>query len=175
MKKTFVSAFGVGLVALATAAVAGVAAAGVAAADEQVAPAAAYAAPVAVAQPVAELPAIDAGDAALTYVQKGAVVTVTRKAAPVATVKLASAAYSAKGAKIVLSVDAARPFVVDPAAFTLYDAQGWENEAEQTAPVRFRAGTGTLTLTFTGTPARPEALGWVPDLDEAAVAVWERG
>ncbi|MGW4946885.1 IS6 family transposase [Actinoplanes sp. NPDC004185] len=100
---------------------------------------------------------------------------VTRRSTPVATVTLASTTWSAHSATAVLEVTATRPITVDPAMFILYDAEGWENEAEQSKPVRFGAGTAALTLTFTGTPARPEALGWVAQPDGDAVAVWERG
>ncbi len=156
-------------VGIAVAAVTTTACAGVAAADDHVAPAA-----PAAATSVKPAPVIDDHDPTLKYVQAGAVVTITKKASPVATVTLASARYAAHSAKVVLTVKAARPFVVDPAMFTLYDRQGWENDPQQTKPVRFETGTGSLTLTFTGTPARPEALGWVPQNGEAAVAVWER-
>ncbi|MCM4082716.1 hypothetical protein [Paractinoplanes hotanensis] len=147
--------------------------AGVAAADVQVAPAAP--APAATTAPAAPATAIDDRDPALKYEQDGSVVTVTKKAAKVATVTLTSAGYGKNSARIVLSVAAARPFVIDPAMFTLYDAEGWENDPTQTGTVRFESGTGSLTLTFTGTPAQPVALGWVPQYGEEAVAVWERG
>jgi hypothetical protein len=163
-KRAAISSVGLALVA-ATAACAGAAAA----ADQ---PAPATSTP-AVSAPA--LPAIGAGQPALEYTQSGQAVTVTKDAEAVATVTLTSADYAANSAKVVLSVEAARPFTVDPARFTLYDLKGWENDPEQTTPVRFEPGTGSLTLTFTGTPARPEALGWVPQDGEAAVAVWERG
>ncbi len=159
---------GLGLAAATTAACAGVAAADTGAgAGTGTGPAAATSAPI--------VPAIDDGDPTLKYEQAGRVVTITRNAAAVATVTLTSADYSANSAKVVLSVVAARPFTVDPVMFTLYDLAGWENDPEQVAPVRFETGTGSLTLTFTGTPGRPEAVGWVPQDGEAAVAVWERG
>ncbi|WP_249998621.1 hypothetical protein [Actinoplanes sp. M2I2] len=162
-------------VAIGFSAITAAASGGVASADDHVipvtAPAAAQA-PAPVKAPAAT--AIGAQDARLKYEQAGSVVTITRNAAPVATVTLTSADYSARSAKVVLSVAAARPFTVDPRMFTLYDAQGWENDPVQAKPVRFETGKGTLTLTFTGTPARPEALGWVPLDGEAAVAVWER-
>lgn len=154
-----VSSAGLAVVALTTAACAGTAVA-----DDQAVPVA----------PAPAVPAIDDRDPALTYAQAGRVVTVTKGAEKVATVTLTSADYSANSAEAVLSVAAARPFTVDPAMFTLYDLKGWENDPQQTRPVRFEAGTGSLTLTFTGTPARPAALGWVPQDGEAAVAVWER-
>ncbi|WP_305783631.1 hypothetical protein [Symbioplanes lichenis] len=147
---------------------------GVASADQQAAPAPAAPRPVAAVTTPAPAP-IKAGDPSLTYAQDGRVVTVTRKSERVATVTLASTEWSAHAAQAVLKVAATRPLIVDPALFTLYDAQGWENQAEQTKPVRFEAGTTSYTLTFTGTPARPEALGWVAQPDKDAVAVWERG
>ncbi|WP_067501212.1 hypothetical protein [Actinoplanes sp. TFC3] len=147
---------------------------GVAAASQQPAPAAA--APTSAAAVVKQAtPAIKDSDASLAFAQNDRVVTVTRKGAPVATMTLASTKWSAHSATAVLKVTAIRPIIVDPAMFTLYDAEGWENQAEQTKPVRFETGTASLTLTFTGTPARPEALGWVPQPDGDAVAVWERG
>jgi hypothetical protein len=151
-----------------------VALAGTADASEQkFTPAARAAAPVASVASVKPLPAIKSQDASLTYVQAGRVVTITKGKSAVATVTLVTGGYAKHSARAVLSVQAARPFIVDPAQFTLYDAQGWENDAKQTAPVRFEAGTGKLTLTFVDTPARPEALGWVAQ-DGDAVAVWER-
>ncbi|AGL16752.1 hypothetical protein [Actinoplanes sp. N902-109] len=149
---------------------------GVASAGQQAAPGTAPAAvattPAAVVTRVP--PALKDSDPSLRYVQDDRTVTVTRKSEPVATVTLASAHWSAHSAEVGLTVAATRPFVVDPAMFTLYDAEGWENQAEQTKPVHVGAGTSTLTLTFTGTPARPEALGWVPQPAGDAVAVWER-
>ncbi|GAA2592392.1 hypothetical protein GCM10010435_83930 [Winogradskya consettensis] len=147
---------------------------GVAAADQQPVPA--VVASTAVASVTVQAPpAIKDSDPSLTYGQDGRIVTVTRKSTPVATVTLASATWSAHSATAVLTVTATRPIIVDPAMFTLYDAEGWENQAQQSKPVRFGGGTASLTLTFTGTPARPEALGWVPQPDGDAVAVWERG
>ncbi|MGK5683563.1 hypothetical protein [Actinoplanes sp. URMC 104] len=168
MKKSIVSLLVVGITGAATAATF----VGTAAAQERVVPAAA---PAAVAPAVrATPPAIDAGSPGLTYRQNGKVVTVKKGSASVATVTLTSADYASRSADVVLSVAATRPFTVDPAMFTLYDAEGWENDAAQTKPVRFGAGTGTLKLTFPRTAARPLALGWVPQEDEAAAAVWER-
>ncbi|MBM2623900.1 hypothetical protein JIG36_51275 [Actinoplanes sp. LDG1-06] len=165
---------------LAIAAATNGACAGVAVADDHVAPAAgapvaaAAAAPVAAA-PAAPAPAIADSDPKLKYVQAGKVVTITKDAKPVAKVTLKSASFAKSSAKAVLSVDATRPFTINPAMFTLYDLKGWENDPQQTKPVRFDAGHGSLTLTFTGTPGQPDALGWVPQNGEAAVAVWERG
>nr|WP_221375383.1 hypothetical protein [Actinoplanes polyasparticus] len=164
-----ISSIGIVVAAATTAACAGVAAA-----DVQVAPAAPAPAATTTAA-AAPATAVDDRDPALKYQQDGRVVTVTKKAAKVATVTLTSADYGKNSARIVLSVAAARPFVVDPAMFTLYDVEGWENDPTQTGTVRFERGTGSLTLTFTGTPARPVALGWVPQYGEEAVAVWERG
>ncbi|GAA2520622.1 hypothetical protein [Winogradskya humida] len=147
---------------------------GVAAADQRPVPAAVASTPVA-SVAARTPPAIKDSDPSLTYGQDGRIVTVTRKSTPVATVTLASATWSAHSATAVLTVTATRPIIVDPAMFTLYDAEGWENQAQQSKPVRFGTGTASLTLTFTGTPARPEALGWVPQPDGDAVAVWERG
>jgi len=165
-----ISSIGILLAAATTAACAGVAAA-----DVQVAPATPAPATITATTAAAPATAIDDRDPALKYQQDGRVVTVTRKAAEVATVTLTSADYGKNSARIVLSVAAARPFVVDPAMFTLYDVEGWENDPTQTGTVRFEPGTGSLTLTFTGTPAQPVALGWVPQYGEEAVAVWERG
>jgi hypothetical protein len=165
-KRSALSFAGLGLVA-ATAACAGAAVVG-----DQPVP---VAAPPSVTPSPSGVPAIADDDPALGYAQSGPAVTVTKDAEAVATVTLASADYAANSAKVVLSVEAARPFTVDPAMFTLYDLKGWENDPEQTTPVRFEAGAGSLTLTFTATPGRPEALGWVPQDGEAAVAVWERG
>lgn len=163
-------------IGIAVAAVLSAASAGVAQADDHAAvPAPAVAAAPVAAVAAAPAPAIADRDPALKYTQDGKVVTITRKGTEVATVTLTSAAYAKKSAQVVLSVAAARPFTVDPAMFTLYDAQGWENDPVQTKVVRFEAGTRTLRLTFTGTPAEPVALGWVPQYGEAAVAVWERG
>ncbi|WP_306215035.1 hypothetical protein [Actinoplanes sp. RD1] len=131
--------------------------------------------PAAVAVATPAPPALKDSDPSLRYVQDDRVVTVTRKSTRVATVTLTSTKWSAHAATAVLEVAATRPLIIDPAMFTLYDARGWENQAEQTKPVRFEAGTASLTLTFTGTPARPEALGWVAQPDKDAVAVWERG
>jgi hypothetical protein len=158
------------VVGLVIAAATTAACAGAAAAETQSQPAPTTSAPTA-----PTVPAINDDHPGLKYVQAGRAVTITKDAAAVATVTLTSADYAADSAKVVLSVAAARPFLVDPAMFTLYDLKGWENDPEQAAPVRFETGTGSLTLTFTGTPGRPEALGWVPQDGEAAVAVWERG
>lgn len=141
------------------------------ASEQKIAPVKPVAAPV---TSVAPQPAIDSQDASLKYVQAGRVVTITQGKAAVAQVTLVKADWAAHSATAVLSVEAARPLTVDPGLFTLYDSRGWENNAKQTASVRFEPGTGKLTLTFVDTPARPEALGWVPQ-DGDAVAVWERG
>jgi hypothetical protein len=171
--KKFARLASLGLTAAAMTAFAGVAAA--AEPPARAVPAAPIqAAPVEVA-PVQAVPVIDDHDRGLKYVQSGRVVTITKGGAKVATVKLASATYAARSAKLVLSVQAARPFTINPALFTLYDAQGYEYDPKQTKRVRFAAGTGSLGLTFAGTSARPEAVGWVPRQDEEAVAVWERG
>ncbi|GAB2602079.1 hypothetical protein Aab01nite_63030 [Paractinoplanes abujensis] len=160
------------LVALIVVAVSGTTAAvaGTAAAQERPAPAVVRAAPA----PVAAAPAAEAADKGLTYAQSGQVVTVKKGRTRVATVTLTSAKYAAKSASAVLTVKADRPFTIDPALFTVYDLEGWENDPAQTKPVRFGAGTGTLKLTFPKTHARPMALGWVPQLDREAAAVWER-
>ncbi len=165
------------VVSLLVAGIAGVAAAayvGTAAAQGRPAPAAAAAAVATTATPPA-LPAIDAGDPRLTYQQTGRVVTVRNGSTRVATVTLASADYAARSAEVTLSVAADSPFTVDPAMFVVYDAEGWENDARQTTPVRFGAGAGSLTLSFPKTAGRPMALGWVAQDDKAAAAVWERG
>ncbi|MCO8274034.1 hypothetical protein M1L60_25880 [Actinoplanes sp. TRM 88003] len=177
---------------IAVAAVMSAASAGVAVADDQpafAAPAAEAAAPAAptpvAAAPAASVPvaaevaatpvpAIADRDPALKYKQDGKVVTIARKGAKVATVTLKSATYAKKSTKAVLSVAATRPFTINPAMFTLYDTQGWENDPTQTKPVRFEAGTRSLTLNFKRTQGDPAALGWVPQYGEAAVAVWER-
>lgn len=164
-KYAVIPVVGLGLAVATTAACAGVAAAGTK--SPPVASTSAPAAPIG--------PAINDDHPGLKYVQSGRVVTITKDAAAVATVTLTSADYAANSAEVVLSVAAARPFTVDPVMFTLYDLEGWENDPEQVAPVRFETGTGSLTLTFTGTPGRPAAVGWVPQDGEAAVAVWERG
>jgi hypothetical protein len=165
---------GVAVVVIGLAAAASLNSIGVASAGQQPVPAMVTSTPVAsVAVPAP--PAIKDSDPSLTFEQNGRIVTITRRSTPVATVTLASATWSAHSATAVLMVTATRPIIVDPAMFTLYDAEGWENEAEQSKPVRFGAGTASLTLTFTGTPARPEALGWVAQPDGDAVAVWERG
>ncbi|MCY1136708.1 hypothetical protein OWR29_01770 [Actinoplanes sp. Pm04-4] len=172
--KKFARLASLGLTAVAMTAFAGVAAAAeppARAVPAAPAPVAAQAAPVA----VKTVPVIDDHDRGLKYVQSGRVVTITKGGAKVATVKLASATYAARSAKLVLSVQAARPFTINPALFTLYDAQGYEYDPKQTKRVRFAAGAGSLGLTFAGTSARPEAVGWVPRQDEEAVAVWERG
>ncbi|MBU2663638.1 hypothetical protein KOI35_08980 [Actinoplanes bogorensis] len=119
-------------------------------------------------------PAIKDSDPKLKYVQADKLVTITREGKPVAKVTLASARYTKNSGTVVLSVAAARPFTIDPAMFTLYDVEGWENDPVQTKPVRFETGTGSLKLTFAGTPADPGALGWVPQNGKEAVAVWER-
>lgn len=165
---------GVAVVVTGLAAAASLNSIGVASAGQQPGPAVVAATPMAsVAVPAP--PAIKDSDPSLTFRQSGPMVTITRGSAPVATVTLASATWSAHSATAVLKVTATRPIIVDPAMFTLYDAAGWENEAQQRKPVRFGAGTAALTLTFTGTPARPEALGWVAQPDRDGVAVWERG
>ncbi|MDY7088211.1 MAG: hypothetical protein SYR96_24280 [Actinomycetota bacterium] len=176
MKKPIVSLIVIGVAGV-VAAVAGTAAAQ----ERSPATPAMQAAPVAQAAPVvpafatpAPLPAVSSADKGLTYHQAGQVVTVKKGAARVATVTLTSAEYAAKSATATLAVRADRPFTIDPALFTVYDLEGWENEPAQRKRVRFEPGAGTLKLTFPKTAARPMALGWVPQLDKEAAAVWER-
>ncbi len=170
MRKTVVSLLVVGIAGAAVAAYVGTAAA-----QERPVAVAALPAVTTSSPALPALPAVDAGDPGLTYQQAGRVVTVKRGSTRVATVTLTSADYVAKSAEVAFSVAADRPFTVDPAMFVVYDAEGWENDAEQTTAVRFGPGTGSLTLTFPKTAARPLALGWVPQDDRAAAAVWERG
>ncbi|MBL7252964.1 hypothetical protein [Paractinoplanes lichenicola] len=164
------------LVALIVVAVAGstAAIAGTAAAQERPAPAVVQAAPAPAPATKVPAPAVKSADKGLTYSQSGKVVTVKKGSARVATVTLTSVTYAAKSARAVLSVKATRPFTIDPSLFTVYDLQGYENDPAQTKPVRFEHGTGTLKLTFPKTAAKPMALGWVPQLDREAAAVWER-
>lgn len=169
MRKSVASLLVVGIAGVAAAAYVGTAAA-----HERPAPVAALTA-VATTATLPALPPVDAGDRHLTYRQTGRVVTVQKGTTRVATVTLASADYTADAAEVTLSVVADRPFTVDPAMFVVYDAEGWENDPEQTTPVRVDAGARSLSLSFPETVGRPMALGWVPQDDKAAAAVWERG
>ncbi len=114
--------------------------------------------------------AVTAGSG-VTYVKNGATVTAMRDGAVVATMTLVTANYSATGGDVVVAVDAARPVVIDPQMFTVYDTTGGENSPSETAAVTVEGGRREMTLTYRDTAGRPEAFGWAA---ADGSAVWAR-
>jgi antitoxin (DNA-binding transcriptional repressor) of toxin-antitoxin stability system len=114
---------------------------------------------------------LDLANANVKYAKKGATVTIAKQGAVVATITLQSATYTATGGRVVFTVDAKRPIVVNRDMFILWDANGAENAATRTTNVTYATGRHKLQLDFTGTTGRPEAVGWAPSDGEA---VWAR-
>ncbi len=115
---------------------------------------------------------VKAGDAGVTYTQKGKIVTATRGGKVVATIELHLANAGDDAAQAELTVTAKQPFALDTDQFVVYDGDGGENGADETRTIRVDAGTHTFGLHFNDT-GLPEALGWVPQDGEDAAAIWE--
>ncbi|MGW4942009.1 hypothetical protein ACWEOZ_10520 [Actinoplanes sp. NPDC004185] len=106
----------------------------------------------------------------LAYAKRGATVTASKKGTVVATITLASAKYTASGARLTFTLDARQPVLVDTGMFIVYDVHGNENSPEASRAVKLATGRHTLKLTYRDT-ARPEAVGWAP---ADGSAVWAR-
>jgi hypothetical protein len=121
----------------------------------------------------AQVAPIDLSDERLTFVQKGATVTVSKKGTMVATVTLTSATYTATSARAVFSVDAKQPVLLDPRGFLVYDADGGENAGQWHSPRNstLPAGRHELIVDFLDIHAKSQAIGWAQANGEA---VWER-
>jgi hypothetical protein len=123
---------------------------------------------------VAPAASVDLSDGKLKFAQKGAAVTVSKNGTVVATLTLTSATYTNTSGHAVFSMDAKQPVLIDTNLFILYDADGGENTADSPRKMTLPTGKTTLTLNFSGTHNKPEAIGWAPQAGESGQAVWAR-
>jgi hypothetical protein len=123
---------------------------------------------------VAQAAPLDLSEKKLSFVQKGAVVTVSKNGTVVATLTLKSATYTDTSGRAVFSMHAQQPVLLDTDLFVLYDADGGENSADSPRKVTLPTGDNTLTLNFRNTHGKPDAIGWAPQAGESGQATWER-
>jgi hypothetical protein len=118
-------------------------------------------------------PTLDAGDAQIRYSQKGKTVTATVAGARVASLTLDNWRWSARSGDVVLTVDATRPFTIDPQTFNLAAHDSNENAPTGEELLRIKPGKQRITLHFDGVK-RPGALLWAPqepqDADDDGIA-----